>query len=735
MFSLALLFPLTAFGQTPRPAPVPSPTPPAEDDVVKISTTLIQVDVVATDKDGNQIKDLKPEDFEIYENGDKQSVKSLSYIPITVEERTEQSKTPSKNQPYVPTTPLKPEQVRRSIAIVVDDLSLTFGGADAVRDALRKYVDQQMQPGDLVAIIRTAGGIGTLQQFTTDKRMLYAAIEKIRWYPTGRGRVGDFAPIEPNFKEILSGVKDLSGDGEQTGGQPTAEQARQTREMNDYAERYRDDIFTAGTLGAINYVIRGMKDLPGRKSLLLYSSGFPLIDRDREGRVIPNVRMTDGVRRLIDLANRASVVIYTADARGLIAPGATGQDDTFGISNEGVGNILEQRRNELRDTQEGLRFLAEETGGRAFINNNDLNAAIRKTLDEQRGYYLLAYEPDAETFKPEERKFNKLTIKVTRPGVKIRYRSGFFGIADKQLDLLPQNSSRQIIKAITSPFEVADIGLRMNSIFINDQKQGNVVQSYVHVQGGNISFTDEPDGWKKASFEMLAITFGDNGNPVDQANKLFTIRVKEDNYKKILSDGLVYMMEVPIKKPGAYQLRIALRDNSSGKVGSASKFVEVPDIKKKKIALSGIALENFTDEEWQKISNGWATSNSSQQPPQDSSLFDKQSDASLRRYKRNTIMSYGFIVYNSKGNKPENAANLQSQIKLYRDGNVVLEGKFQKISAAGQTDLTRVFSSGAVSLGKDLTVGNYVLQIVVNDGVSNDKDRTTSQWIDFEIIE
>lgn len=720
-----LMSSISVFGQTPTVSPVSTPTPNTDNDVVKISTTLVQVDAVVTDKNGNQVKDLRPEDLEIYENGERQQITNLSYISINAEELSEQKKETLKNQLSVP---LKAQQVQRSIAIVVDDLTLSFGGVGSVKAALKKYVDEQMQPGDLVAIIRTAGGIGTLQQFTTDKRMLFAAIEKIRWYPNGRGKLGDFSPIEPTFQEMLSGVKEIGGGSQDDGrnNNVTAEQVKIERELMTAADAYREDIFTIGTLGAVNYVVRGMKDLPGRKSILLFSNGFQLVTRDRSGKVLTNIRLKDGMKQLIDVANRASVVIYTADARGLVAPGATAQDNTFGMDSQTVDNLLDDRRYELQDTQEGLRFLAEETGGRAFINNNDLNSAIRKTLDEQRGYYLIAYQPDADTFNPTERKFNKLTIKVTRPNLKIRYRSGFFGVADKQLSLLPQNSSQQIIKAITSPFNVTDIGLRMNSIFMNNQTEGNFVQSYIHVQGKDVSFRDQSDGWKKVSFELLAITFGDNGNPIDQANKIFTIRVKDETYQKILKDGLVYTMAVPIKKPGAYQLRLALRDNFSGKVGSASQFVEIPDIKKKKLTLSGIALENFTNDEWQKMSSGWSATNISQQ----NALFEKQSDTSLRRYKHNTILSYSFVVYSSK---TADTTNVQFQVRLFRDGTVVLEGKPQKLNATGQTDLTRIMSSGALVLGKDLVAGNYVLQIIVNNGGSKDKERMSSQWIDFEL--
>jgi VWFA-related protein len=178
-------------------AQTPTPKPAEDDDVVKISTTLIQVDVTVTDKGGKIITDLKPEDFEIYENGEKQDITNFSFISNIKPQTAPTPKT--KNEPPVPLPPptqVRSEQVRRTIALVVDDLSLSFESTHYVRNALKKFVNEQMRDGDLVAIIRTGAGIGALQQFTTDKRQLLAAIEKVRWNPIGTGNVGAFAPIQ-----------------------------------------------------------------------------------------------------------------------------------------------------------------------------------------------------------------------------------------------------------------------------------------------------------------------------------------------------------------------------------------------------------------------------------------------------------------------------------------------------------------------------------------------------------
>src|SRR4051812_30142715 len=184
-----------ALSQTPVPAP--KPTPPADDDVVKISTNLIQIDVSVTDAKGKPVTDLRPEEVEIYENGHKQQITNFSFVPSVNAGAVKTQPTSKVAVPVpIPQQALRPEQIRRTIALVVDDLSLSFESANQTRRALKKFVDEQMQEGDLVAIMRTGAGVGALQQFTSDKRLLYAAIEKVKWNASGTGGISAFAPIQ-----------------------------------------------------------------------------------------------------------------------------------------------------------------------------------------------------------------------------------------------------------------------------------------------------------------------------------------------------------------------------------------------------------------------------------------------------------------------------------------------------------------------------------------------------------
>jgi hypothetical protein len=314
----------------------------------------------------------------------------------------------------------------------------------------------------------------------------------------------------------------------------------------------------------------------------------------------------------------------------------------------------------------------------------------------------------------------------------VRYRSGFFGVSDEQIKKpAAENSAQQIYTALTSPFAVNDIALRLNALFGDDKQQGAFVRTLLHVNAKDLKFMDEADGSKKAAFDVLAIIFGENGTVVDQISKSYTLNVKGERYQKLVNEGFVYYFTLPVKKAGAYQYRVAIRDTASGKLGSANQFIEAPNLKKSNLTVSGIVLENLTAAQWQKLTNNPAAQiNTSENNEQ--SFTNPLIDTSLRRFKQGTILRYGFEIYNAKldaARKP----NLSSQLIIYRDGKIILEGKTAPLDLLQQTDFQRVKSVGAISLGSTMQTGDYVLQIVVTDNLAKEKRRIATQFVQFEI--
>jgi VWFA-related protein len=710
---LLFLLSISAFAQNP------TPTPPVEDidDTIKISTSLIQVDVTVTDKEGNIVTDLKPEDFEVFENGKKQDITNFSFISLNLQTNRLEASTPknTKGQVTIPIPPVKlrQEEVRRTYALVVDDLGLSATSIYWVQQSLKKFINEQMQEGDLVAIIRTGSGVGALQSFTSDKRQLLAAVDKVRWNARGRGGIGAYEAIRPDFLAQLN--------GETANGTMNSVQGSEVdQEFAKQIEEFRSQNFSVGTLGALNYVIKGMQELPGRKSMLLFSEGFTLFSNGAPTRAF------DAIRLLADLANRSSVVVYTIDPRGLDMPGMLqAGDNTYLMDSNSVAKKLDDRNQSFVDTQQSLRYLAYETGGFPFVNQNDMNKGIRKAVNDQNSYYLLGYQPDAETFDPKKNRFNRLEIKVKRPGVKVRYRSGFFGITDEKLRSVSKNQTpvQKLLSALTSPFNASGVNLSLYPIYGNDAETGDFIRALVYIDAKDLKFTEIPDGKRKASFDLIAMTFGDNGIAVDKLSKNFTVEVSERVYQNMLKKGFVYDLSVPIKKAGAYQFRIALRDTTGDTVGSASQFIEVPNLKKKKLVLSNLIIDNFTADEWKKISLG-------QNPTTgERNVF---LDTTLRQFSRGSVLQYNYVIYNAKMDKSQKP-QLKTQMRLVRDGKVVFEGSQTPLNTEGQTDLQRIQASGAVTLGKNLEPGTYILQVIVFDTSGGDKPRISTQFIEFEI--
>jgi VWFA-related protein len=749
-FALILQLTLLTMAQSPATQQRPQsqrPQPESTEDVVKITTNLVQIDAVITDKNGNQVRDLRPDEFQVFQDGRLQKVSHLSYITVQPDNQAKVSEakpaTPAQTvESLIPSHTLRPEEVRRTIALIVDDLDLSFVSTASVRKTLTKYVNEQMQPGDLVAIIRTSAGAGPLQQFTSNKRELLAAIDQIRWYSLGRTQVGVFAPIQPNRLAQLADT---------LGGSPNSERAAENAErMNQTTEAEREEMnqvreesFAVGTLGAVNYVVHGLEKFPGRKSVVLLSDGFKLFTKIKQGfalssdsdssrirhinepSVTPNERILDALHRLTDAANRASVVVYTMDVRGLQTLALTAEDNTAGTGPDRLEQQLLDRQYEFFETQAGLAYLARLTGGLAIQNENDLNQGLQRVLDDQSAYYLIGYRPDESTFDPTTGRpnFHKIIVKVNRPGMKVRSRSGFFGVPDAEAH--ERASAGNLAEALASPFGTADVHLRLTSLFGDEDQVGPLISSVLYIDGRDLSFKDSPDGWHEAEIEVAAYTFGAFGVVVDSVSRTHKVRVRAEVYDSIMREGLLYTLNVPIKKAGAYQLRVAVRDSASKRVGTASQFIEVPDLSKKRLALSGIFLSGIDPK---KAKQNVETNPS----PTTNDGADAQASPAVRRLRAGMELHYAYYVYNAKlgvARQPQ----LTTQVRLFHDGQLAYEGKVTPYDAAKEIDLKRLRAGGRITLSPKAPAGEYILQVVVTDSLTKGKQSTATQWIDFEI--
>jgi VWFA-related protein len=328
----------------------PQTPPPAG--VIRIDVNLVQVDAVVTDSNGKAVTNLTKDDFELLQDGVPQKLTAFEFVNI--KNRAEildnlriNIEPPS---PVVGVAPpprrsvLKRDEIRRTIALVIDDLALSFDSVVHVREALKKWVKDEMQEGDLVAIVRTSAGLGSLQRFTMDKQVLNTAIDLVRYHP-GRVGVSSFAPTKeaplpltnPETGEILVDPN--------TGAPVTG--AIDTSVFEDEVEH----AYTVGSLGAIQFVVKGLKDLPGRKSLILFSESMKFTFLGGPGIVrsysLSNATSETRIRKLADEASRSSVVIHAIDPRGVINTNLTSEDTTAGMSDAEIRQISSDRTTQL----------------------------------------------------------------------------------------------------------------------------------------------------------------------------------------------------------------------------------------------------------------------------------------------------------------------------------------------------------------------------------------------------
>ncbi len=478
--------------------------------------------------------------------------------------------------PPPPPAPTRQGRALRTMALVVDDLCMAHGSVGPVKESLKKFVDEQMQPGDVAAIFRTRSGNSVLQQFTSDRSHLHRAISNLRWLPPPPGQCGnEFDPARADYT-----VK-ANRDGAVPVGALTFEDER-SRLSRERIEDLGRDRAVAGTFGVLGLTLRGMREAPGRKSLVLFSDGMPLFTRNRE-----SLHALDMMRRVVDAANRAGVVIYAVDARGVTIPGVVSAQDE--VLPEETLRISRERVDAERASLDGFG-VAEATGGFFIRNMNDLNRALRRVLDDQKGYYLIGYRPSEESLKKGRDTFRDIDVKVRREGLRVRARSGFFAPAVEERPSARRGTDSELYALLVAPVDKGEVEMRLTASFNDRPGVGPVVRTMLHVDGRGMSFKDESNGWKRLVLDVAAATIGENGKVADEFTRTHTVRLDPEAARVVRENGIVYTADVPIKKPGAYQFRIVVRDQASQRIGSASQFIEAPDLKKGQLALSGIRL-------------------------------------------------------------------------------------------------------------------------------------------------
>jgi len=659
---------------------VATAAPAQETPKLRVSVTLVQVDAVVTDRQGRPVRDLKKDDFELFEDGKVREITHFSRFESGFAAQTMAQNGVAAVSPAAPGR----DSVRRTVALVVDDLRMSFRSIETTRQTLHRFVDTQMEPGDMVAIVTTSGGSGALNRFTTDRQMLHTAISRIHFFMNGLNAAGALRAL---------------GLGEQAdSADPASVAARYAR----------------GSINAMRYAIAGMRQMPGRKSLVLFSEGFAVSDAKSSSAVL-----RAALHDLAGGANQGAVVIYGIDPRGLVYTGLQAADDVREMESSDVNVALAARGNELRSSQRGLAGLAEATGGLALLDNNDFNGGLQRMMDDQANYYLLGFQANEQASERMRREgvTHRLELRVRRAGLRVRYRKQYLGEYEKPAETPPQTPVARLAAALGSPFAGSAIPLRLTTDYEFNERNQPSIGALVHIDGRRLTFgVPDASDYCAAKIQLAAITEGETGIGADVASWNYTIRVRSGALERIRQEGFVYGFQRVLKKSGAYYLRVAVLDEASGEVGSASRFVEVPDLKKGVLMLSAISMR---DGDWR--AGRHATG--------EEQAYDLSS--ATRVFHRDRPFSYVVKVLNARLDPRTGQPAVTVKARLLHEGRLVWEGQPAVVMLPAGAHPRSIPTGNVLTLGDKSVPGEYLLELQAVDPRA--KGPAPSQWIDFEL--
>ena len=725
---------VVAFAQDPqRPADQP--------DVIRISTELVQTGVVVLDKQGKFVDGLKPEQFLLKVDGKPVTPSFFEQVTAgTTRERTLEAAAAKGGVPAQPASASDALSYRgRTIVFFLDDLHLSATSVNRTREALTDFVENQMGPEDRVAVASASGQIGFLQQFTEVKPVLRAAISRVTHKPYTIRDAENIAMTEYQALKIDQGDKDttdhyveelmkannfrvrgVGGVGPPAGGPAAARPGGQAMTMGGMtrgaAERQVKErallmmrqatSVTTNTLATLESLMRSSSQMSGRKLVFFVSDGFFLNDR--------NTGFADKLRRITDAAVRAGVVIYSIDARGLMNSTADASSNRF----DSQGRLSRSNIGELAASQDALSVLAADTGGRAFYPSGPLTVPVSEALKETSNYYLLAWRPSAEEQKGGN--FRKIEVSVvSRPDLTVRLPRGFLGVDPgtnagnaeakaaeaKTANAPPKSVNAALVTALSAPSAREGIPTQLSVGYLDVPNSGTVLTASMQMATGVLGYG--ADGKQPAAIDLAGVIFDDQGKQAGSFKNRINVNPSPQGSSNYAS--VIYSHKLPLK-PGLYQVRVAARDEKSGRVGSDARWLEIPDLQTKTLTLSSLMVGG------QFIGSKQAGGGEQVQFSVD------------RRFARGSHMNFVTIVYNA-ARGATGAPELEAQINISRNGQSIVSSPQRKVGIDSTTDVARIVYGADIAL-QTLPAGRYLLKVTISDRVAK---TSAAQQVSFEI--
>lgn len=688
---------------------------PAKDqtDVVRVYTELVQTDVMVFDKEGRFRDDLRREDFELRIDGKLKPIVFFDRIKAGAGNEEAQLAAARGSATKINSGGPVPLDRGRTIFFYIDDLHLDLAGSQATRKVVSRFIDAEMSQNDEVAITSASGQMGFLEQLTGNKTVLRRALERLTPRPYLVQDLQRPTMSEYNALKIDSYDRDVTDfyvDALLRENPLLSRQSAETMVQSRASQILRQaDNITRNSLIGLDNLVRSASSLPGRKLVFFLSNGFFINDRNS------NVR--DRLQRITSAAARSGVVIYSMDARGLVA---TLSDASTDVPVDASSRLQRSEGAEITAGQDALFALANDTGGRTIINTNDLGPGLKKALGETATYYLLAWKPDAETSGGS--KFHRIEVKlIDKPGLTARMRRGFFDV-----DPAPEANTAKGGKApekkaepkmgevIGAPFPHRGIPFSMDLMFSDTPQKGALLTAAMQIPSEFLTFS-LVEGKSKSVLDLAGGIYDEKGQVGAKLNQRLTITPPPVNPSVPPPSHFRYTFPVYLA-PGLYQARFGVRDLATGKVGSAFQWIEIPVSTPGQIALSSLHIGERSSSPITNASINNAT------PREEVNVNIDH------RFQSSSHLRFVVFIYNA-ARAVDTKPDVALQILLVRDNQPVMTTPLKKVATEGLADLDRIPYAAEMSL-TGLPSGRYLLRVNVVDRVSK---RSASQETRIDI--
>jgi len=521
-------------------------------------TEVVLVNVTVRDRTGNFVRDLKPEDFQIKEDGKTQQIVSFDIentdaIPtMDVAQAKPFANSPS---PAPNTAVLQPAAAaiefkdRRLIVLFFDLSGMEPDEIDHSVTAAKNYVDKQMAPADLVSIVSLGSSLQVNQDFTSDHALLNKALQSLN---PGAGQ---------GFEEGSTGTTEGTPD---TGGSFTADDT----EYNIFNTDRR--------LEALRSVAERLSHVQQKKSLIYFSSGI-----DRTG-----IENQSELRAATNAAVRANLAFYTMDIRGLqaLVAGGEAQNASLRGTSPYSGQATLNALNSNFTTQETLVTLAADTGGRAFLDSNDFSKVFKGVQDDTSTYYVLGYHSSNPA---RDGRYRRITVSLNRPGVKLEFRRGYYAPADYKHST-QEDRERQLEEELNSDLPATDLPLYLAAGYFRIGDNKFFVPISLVVPGSQIPFTSTSNQ-DKATLDVIGMALDSNKRQVGDMRD--TVKLAVNTSAEVRRKNVQYNNGF-ILIAGTYHLKFVVRENQTGRMGSFETDIEIPDLKTQPLKMSSVVLAN-----------------------------------------------------------------------------------------------------------------------------------------------